>query len=277
MFNTYWNYSINPSRYLLPADYKIKNSSYLTHNNYKSNDELYNAYHRFLDIFFVRTPYYKDYRIDTSNDLYDIKKFNAPVQGSVQKGGSFIMWKDLVTFEKHGIMTKSENYDFKYNIYGHSTHGVMPDILYVKDKKRYMIGLDISVIAPYSKYNDIKTYNGMNNAYMSTGAYSYLIFKPRSVKITGIVTKGNFNTDTDLKFPIKYSKNINTFMPFKNLTFPESFISWKTLDPANKLKQNPAKTSPYEFISKSQEKPQDPSHISDVSDLLLKKYKKLKK
>jgi hypothetical protein len=55
---------------------------------------------------------------------------------------------------------------------------------------------------------------------MSTGAFSYLVFKPTSVKIAGVVTKGNFETDPNVKFPIKYSKNINTFMPFKNLTFP---------------------------------------------------------
>jgi len=268
LFNTYWNDLIKDAN---------TNYTYLSHNNYHSNPELYNAYHRFQDIFFVRTPFYKDYRIDTSNDLYDIKKSVAPVPGSVQKGGSYMMWKDLVAFEKEGLMTKSENYDFKYNIYGHSTHGLMPDILYVKDKKRYMIGLDISVVAPYSKPFNITTYNGMTNAYMSTGAFSYLVFKPTSVKIAGVVTKGNFETDPNVKFPIKYSKNINTFMPFKNLTFPESFISWKTLNPEHKLKQNPAKISPYEFLSKSPTKLRDPSHLADVSGLLSKAHKEIVK
>ena len=266
LFNTYWNKCVSDSNYLL------------NHNNYKADLELYNTYHRFQDIFFVRTPYYKEYIVETSDDLYNIRA-PLPVQPAPKKGGGdpYIMWKDLVGFEKNGIMTKSENFDFKYNIYGHSTHGIMPDILYVKDKKRYMIGLDISVVAPYSiKPFNIKHYNGMINAYMSYGAFSYLVFKPTSVKIAGIITRGNSEIDPSIKFPIKYSKNINTFMTFKNLTFPDSFISWQKLDPRNKLVQPPTKASPYEFLSKSPEnakESKEPRGIEKAITLVTDKVK----
>lgn len=225
-FNSYWN-SL--------ADYR-------SHNNYKFGDlQLYNVFHRLHDLIYERTPEEKnllhsDELYLDSHDLKSLVASRSKAKGG-QRGGGQPVWVDLREFNKTGIITKVDTYDFKFNIYGHSPQGLVPDVIHIEENDRYIIGVDISNIGPFKSIlpdgkstfiDTIDRYNGTMNAYMSTGAFSYVLFKHNSVVIKGVITKGNFNIDHSVKFPIRYKKSLinkvnkdtgeitNTFMNFKH-------------------------------------------------------------
>ena len=182
-FNIYWN-NIQ------------KTNTIKSHNNYKKTS-FEDSFHRFNEFYYVRAPE-KTKQFEVTDQLY-------------QKGAG---WMDNTRIE---LITTTKKYDYKYNIYGHSPQILVPTIATVNDngKNRYYICIDISNLGPFKPVETIQTYNGTLNAYLTTGAFSYLIFKNNSVKIKGVITKGNFIIDPNVKFPIRYTKSLNTFMEFR--------------------------------------------------------------
>ena len=182
-FNKYWN--------------NLQKTNLIgTHNNYK-NTSFGESFHRFNEFYYVRAPE-KTNQFTQTDHLY-------------QKGAGWM------TNTRVELVTTTKKYDYKYNIYGHSPQILLPTIATVNenDIKRYYICIDISNLGPFKPTETIQTYNGKLNAYLNTGAFSYLIFKNNSVKIKGVITKGNFIIDPNVKFPIRYTKTLDKFMAFK--------------------------------------------------------------
>jgi hypothetical protein len=188
-FNLYWN------------DLQI-NGSLNTHANY-TNTTFNKAFHNFNNFYYARAPNKGEFEF--TEKLY-------------QKNTGGINTDDVKTIN---IIT---DYDYKYNIYGHSPQVLVPSIATAHDNEnhtqKYYICIDISNIGPFKPCESIETYNGYMNAYLNTGAFSYVVLKNDSIKIKGVITKGNFIIDSNVKFPIRYTK---TFTNEKSLTKYNAF------------------------------------------------------
>ena len=240
-FNNYWNTYEKTS-----VDKQIRVPNY-------ADAPFKESFYRFNDIYYERTPTTKIF--ENSEDIYNPQ---APLQrggASLQKAGTYfddnVTW--ITTTEPETII-KTSAYDYKYNIYGHSPQGLVPDIVSAHDGglERLYIGIDISNIGPYKPKETIQTYNGKLNAYLSTGAFSYIVFKPSGVKIRGVITKGNFIIDSRVKFPIKYSKTLDKFMAFKHV-FTEQTEGYRDIRFVPKITYRPQTRGPKEteFPSKT--------------------------
>jgi hypothetical protein len=116
--------------------------------------------------------------------------------------------------------------------------------------------MDISTIGPFAVYpasqHPPKISNGTNSAYLSNGAFSYLVFEKESVKIKGVITPGNYKVISKdgktpiVEFPIVYEEPLHSFPKFKQKYMIADVNKDKvlTLVPQRSIRASPSVTTP---------------------------------